>query len=268
MVNKRDPNFQMLWRALALLIIVIGLSVLATLHFGQEVLIALGLILTQMKVIAKKLVGIELPAILAWLKSQAEVFFRVELLKKWLSTTVVPLLLGNAVIRRIERFLGRYKAAVRSRYMALLRWYRKLEWYEKLVAALIILFAALALSVSSIGVWLILFSVKLPLWVAAVAAAAGRMVWTTIEKMAFRSLAFLQLTWVWKLLQWALPESVLERKRKLDYRVARMVVRRRRMTVKQLAERKDSLSMRLALIAEYLRQPVGRDTKNDPSDKP
>lgn len=251
----------MLLRALVLLVIVIGLSVLATLHFGQDVLIALGLILTQIKVIAKKLAGIELPAVLAWVKAQAEVFLRIELFKKWLSTTLIPLLLGNAVIRRIERFLGRYKMAVRHRYMALLRWYRALEWYEKVVAALIILFAALALSVSSIGVWLILFSVKLPLWVIAVTAAFGRMVWASVEKMAFRSLAFFQLTWAWKALQWVLPEAVLERKRRLDYRVARMVVRKRRMTLKQLAEKKDSLPLRLALIAEYLRQPVGPAAK-------
>ena len=249
----------MLWRALVLLILVVGLSVLATIQFGQDVLIALGLILTQLKVISKKLAMFEWPAFLTWLKTQAEVFFRVELLKKWLSTTVIPLLLGNAVIRRFERFLGRYKAAVRSRYMALLRWYRKLPWYEKTIAALIILFAALALSVSSVGVWLILFSVKLPLWVAAVLATFVRMVSSTVEKMVFRSLAFLQLTWAWKLLKLVLPQAVLDRKRKLDYRVARMVVRRRRLTLRQLEERKDSLPLRLALIAEYLRQPVGPD---------
>ena len=104
----------------------------------------------------------------------------------------------------------------------------------------------------------------MPLWAAAVLASLGRMVWASIEKMAFRTVAFLQLTWGWRLLTWVLPEAVLERKRRLDFRVARIVVRRRRLTLKQLADKKDSLPMRLALIAEYLRQPAGRAP--DPTD--
>ena len=36
--------------------------------------------------------------------------------------------------------------------------------------------------------------------------------------------------------------------------MARAVVRRRRMTVRQLHEQKDSLSLRLSLIAGYFRQ--------------
>ena len=66
----------MFLRPLALLVIAIGLSVAATLYFGHEVLIALGLILTQIKVIGKKLAMVELPLVLAWLKTQTSAFFR------------------------------------------------------------------------------------------------------------------------------------------------------------------------------------------------
>lgn len=55
----------MFLRPLALLVPAIGLSVAATFYFGHEVLIALGLILTQIKVIGKKLAMVELPLILA-----------------------------------------------------------------------------------------------------------------------------------------------------------------------------------------------------------
>lgn len=246
-------TWRMLLRGIILLIAAVAVSVAATLYFGQEVLVALGLILTQMKVIGKKLVGIELPAILAWLKMQSAVFFRIELLKKWLTTTLLPLLLGKAVLRRIAAYLSRYRRAVRLRYVRLLRWYRRLHWGEKILAALIILAATVALSVTSLGLWLILFSVKLPLWIAAVATAFGRMVWVSVQKMAFKAVAFLQLSLVWRALRRLLPMSWLERKRRFDYRVARTVIRRRRMTLKQLEARKDNLPFRMGLLVEYLR---------------
>ena len=240
-------------RGFLLLIAAILFSVAATIYFGQEVLIALGLILTQLKVIAKKLAGVELPLILAWLKTQSSAFFKIELIKKWLTTTLLPLLLGKALLRRIAAFTERYRRAVRLRYMRLLRWYRKLSRFEKVVSALIILFATLALSVTSLGLWLILFSVKIPLWIVAVATALGKMTWTSIQKMAFRAAAFLQLSLLWKGLKRLLPASWLEWKRRFDYRVARTVIRRRRMTVRQLETRKDSLPFRMGLLFDYLR---------------
>ena len=243
----------MFLRAFALLIIAIGLSVLATIHFGQDVLIALGLILTQAKIIAKKLIGIELPLVFAWLKMQTTVFFRIELIKKWIMSTVLPLLLGKALLRRIAAFLARYRAAVRRRYVRMLIWYRRRHPVEKVIAALIILLATIALSVTSLGLWLILFSVKLPLWIAAVATAFGRMIWTTASKMAFKAVAFLQLSLGWRLVKRILPAALLERKRRFDYRVARAVVRRRRLTIRQLAAKKDSLPFRIGVMVEYLR---------------
>ena len=242
----------MLLRALALLFAAVSLSVAATIYFGADVLIALGLILTQIQLIAKKVMVIKLPAVLAWVKAQAAVFFRIELLKKWFMTTLLPLLLGKAVLRRFAAYLGRYRRAVRYRYVRLLRWYQTLQPAEKVVAALIILFATVALSVTSLGLWLILFSVKLPLWIAAAATAFWRMTWLSVQKMAFKAVAFFQLAWLWRGLSRILPASWLEKKRRFDYRVARAVVRRRRLTVRQLAERKDSLPFRIGLLVEYL----------------
>ncbi|MEM8740733.1 MAG: hypothetical protein AAGE13_04475 [Pseudomonadota bacterium] len=58
----------------------------------------------------------------------------------------------------------------RARHAALLAWYRGLGRIERVLAALVILFATIALSVTSLELWLILFSVKLPLWAAAAVA--------------------------------------------------------------------------------------------------
>ena len=243
-------------RALALLFAAVAISIAATMYFGQDVLIALGLILTQAKVMAKKMVGLELPAIIIWLKVQASIFFRIELLKKWITTTLLPLLLGRALLRRIAAWTGQYRRALRLRYMRLLRWYRRLHPAEKIIAALIILCATIALSVTSLGLWLVLFSVKLPLWFAAAATAFWKMIWTSVQKMTFRAVAFLQLSLGWRAVKKILPSALLERKRKFDYRVARAVIRRRRLTLRQLAERKDSLPFRMGLIFEYWRGSV------------
>lgn len=258
----------MFLRAVLLLFLVVGLSVAATLYFGDEVLLALGLILIQLKIVAKKIAMIEWPSILVWLKTEIAQFFRIELLKKWFMTTALPLLIGNAVFRKLEAFVASYRAAISAQYDRLLRWYDGLQWYEKLIAALILLFGTLGLAVSSLGLWLILFSIKLPIWLIAAVSAFGRMVVLSVRKMLFKAVAFFQLSWLWKILRRRLPEEYLERKRKFDFRVARMVVRRRRMTVRQLAEKKDGLSMRLSLIAAYFRQP--RPEIPDPvrTDKP
>ncbi len=243
----------MFWRAVLLLILVAGASIALTYAFGAKVLLALGLILAQLKIIGSKLMGIELPGIIVWLKTQASLFFRIELLKKWFLSSMMPLMLGPALRRRIEQIVTRYKAAVLARYDAMMAWYRGLEWYEKTVAALIMVFATLGLSVSSLGLWLVLFSVKLPFWLIAASTALGRMLWASFSKMIFKTLAFLQLGWAWKWLRHHLPKDYLDRKRRWDFRVARAVVRQRRLTVRQLHDSKDTVSMRWALLKAYFR---------------
>ncbi len=244
----------MFWRAVLLLVLVTALSVALTLWFGDEVLIALGLILLQLKVIGQKIVSIELPAVLVWLKTQSRLFLRIELIKKWVMSSFVPLIMGSALRNRLEAIFAGFKVAAQDRYQRMMTWYSGLEWYEQLVAALIVILATLSLSVSSIGLWVILFSVKLPFMIAAGVGALWRMLWTTLAKWLFKLIAFLQLGWAWKWVERRLPESYLERKRRWDFRVARAVVRRRRMTLRQLHEQKHSLSMRLSLIAGYFRQ--------------
>ena len=244
----------MILRALLILLVVAGISLALTWYFGETVLLALGLILLQLKIVTKKLTMVQWPAVLTWLKFEASNFLRIELLKKWVMTSLMPLLVGKALLNRLAAALTRYREAVQNRYAALIGWYESLEWSEKTVAALIVLFATLALSVTSLGLWLILFSVKLPFWLLAAVSALGRMAWDSIRKMAFRAVAFFQLGWLWRLIRRLLPPALLERKRRFDIRVARSVVRRRRMTLRQLARGQRNLSLRLALLRETLRQ--------------
>ena len=119
-------------------------------------------------------IAIELPAVLVWLKTQAALFFRIELIKKWIMTTVLPMIMGSALRNRLDALFKRFKAAAADRYSRMMDWYRGLEWYEQVVAALIVIFATLALSVSSIGLWVVLFSVKLPFMIAAGVGAIWR----------------------------------------------------------------------------------------------
>ncbi|WP_417207084.1 hypothetical protein [Antarctobacter sp.] len=241
-----------------MLVVFVALSGAATWYFGHEVLIALGLILTQIKVLMKKLVGVELPVLFVWLKTQGAMFFRVELIKKWIMTSVLPLMLGKALLRRIQLLVKGYLEGVQLRYARLLAWFNRLSPLERAVAWMVILFASLALSVTSMGLWLILFSVQLPLWLVAAGGAALRLTWSTLQKGVFKALAFLQLGWLWKGIKRLLPAAVLERKRRTEFRIARAIVRRRRMTLKQLVERKGRLPFKLGVLAEYLFHPPGR----------
>ena len=247
--------WRMYIRALLLLVLAIGVSLAATWAFGNEVLIALGLILVQVKVIAKKLWMVEWPAVLIWLKAQTLAFFRVELLKKWVMSTLLPLLTGRVLLRRLRGFLERYLSRVRETQARLMDWFANLSKGEKALAWSILFLSTLALSVTSLGLWLVLFSVQFPLWLVAAASATGRMVLTSTQKSLFKMLAFLQLGWLWRSVLRLLPAPFLARKRRLEFRIARAVVRRRRMTVRQLAERKDRLPFRLGLLLEYVFLP-------------
>lgn len=241
-----------------LLLLAIAASVGATIYFGESFVVAFGLLLVQLKLLWKKLALLDLPVVLTWLKLQSAAFFRIELIKKWVMTTLIPLVVGKVTLRRLAGFIRVYTAAIRERYNALLNWYGGLGWVEKSLAAGFVVFATLALGVSTVGLWLVLFSVKIPLWLAAVAAATGRMIWASVEKTAFKTIAFLQLRWLWTFLKRLLPTGLLRWKRRFDYRMARAVIRRRRMTLRQVAARKDSLPFRMGLMVDYL---TGRSEK-------
>lgn len=242
----------MLLRTVLLLFLAIAASVGATLYFGESVIVAFGLLLVQLKLLSKKVSLLEVPVILTWIKAQGSVFLRIELLKKWFMSTLVPLVVGKATLRRVARFVRGYSSALTDRYQALLNWYGDLGWVEKTLAAAIVVLATLALGVSSIGLWIVLFSVKIPLWLAALAATLGRMIWATLQKAVFKTIAFLQLRWFWAFVRRLLPARVLLWKRRLDYRIARAVIRRRRMSLRQVAARKDSLPFRMGLMVDYL----------------
>ncbi len=242
----------MFLRTFLLLLLAIAASVGATIYFGESFIVAFGLLLVKLKLLSKKIAVLDLPVILAWLKLQAGAFLRVELAKKWVMTTLIPLVVGKVTLRRIAEFISGYTRALSDRYDAVLRWYGDLGWVEKSLAAAIVILATLALGVSTVGLWLVLFSVKIPLWLVAVAATTGRMIWASVQKTVFKTLAFLQLRWLWSFLRRLLPAGLLRWKRKLDYRIARAVIRRRRMSLRRVAERKDSLPFRMGLMADYL----------------
>jgi hypothetical protein len=84
------------------------------------VLLALGLVLTQLQIIAKKLMAVELPSILSWLKTKASAFFRIEIFKKWFLSSILPLLIGNAVYKRLEKFVAQYRAGIAAQYTAMM----------------------------------------------------------------------------------------------------------------------------------------------------
>lgn len=242
----------MLFRTIILLLLAIAASVGATLYFGESVIVAFGLLLVQLKLLSKKIALVDLPVVLAWLKLQSGAFFRIELIKKWIMTTLVPLVIGKATLRRFAGFIRGYTSALKDRYDSLLNWYGNLNWIEKSLAAAIVILASLALGVSTVGLWVVLFSVKIPLWLIAAAATVGRMIWASIQKTVFKALAFLQMRWFWSLIRRLLPTRLLRWKHRLDYRIARAVIRRRRMSLRQLAEKKDSLPFRMGLMADYL----------------
>ena len=151
-------------------------------YFRFDVLVALGLILMQAKIVAKKLVAVELKSVVAQLKAVGSTFLRIKVLKKWPMT--LPHLVGKALLRKLDTFLSRYRDAIFRQYDRSISWYNAMVWHVKIVVALIVVFAALGLSVSSVGLWVILLSVKLPLWIVPAFSSGVQMTWATIRKVA------------------------------------------------------------------------------------
>lgn len=238
-------------RALAILILVLTASLLLTWHFGADVLLALGLILTQIKLLWGKVLGLQLPTALIWLKSQFAPFFRVELIKKYIYSTLLPVALGAGIRRRVASLMARTKSAVTARFGAMMGWYRGLDWRLRIVATLIVITGTLGLSVAFAGLWLVLFSVQLPFWLLAILGTAARSIIQSTGKFAFKTVMFLQLGWLWRFLKRRLPPEYLERKRRFDFRLVRKVVRQRRMTWQQLEA--GGIALRLALLRAYVK---------------
>lgn len=249
----------MLVRALAILTVMVTLSVGLSIYFGAEILAALGLILAQLKVVITKVMALSSQTIMLWLRAQGLNFARVELAKRWFLKSLVPMLIGAANQRRIAAFVHTYTAFARARFDAMMGWYYAQPRQMRILMILIAMAATLALAITSMSLWLLLFSVQLPLWILAGLAAFWQMIWQTVQKLIFRTLAFMQLFRAWGYLRNRVPPAYLERLRQFNFRVARVVVRRRRMTLAQLHKRKGSWAMRWALFREYFRQsrPTG-----------
>lgn len=241
-------------RALALLIATLAVSTGLSWWFGAEVLAALGVILAQSKILLARMFSLGTGPLLAWLKMQGVNFARVEIGKRWFFRSLLPLLIGAAAQRRIAREAARLKSGIRARHDGLMRWYASLSRPVRVIAVLTAILATLALALTTMSLWLLVFTVQVPFWILATFGAFGQMIWNTVQKLAFRTIAFMHIGRLWTFLKRRLPDAALRRKRRLDYRVTRMVVRRRRMTVAQLHAQKYGLRMRAALICEYLRR--------------
>ncbi|MEM8788551.1 MAG: hypothetical protein AAGE76_09840 [Pseudomonadota bacterium] len=243
----------MLIRALAILVAVIALSIGLSIMFGAEVLAALGMAVNQLKLLFAKAAALSSRSVLIWLRAQGLNFARVEIAKRWLTKSLIPLLIGAALQRRIAAWVGQYVDLAKATYSRLMDRYRALPRPVRIVMILIAMFGMLALALSSMSLWLFLFSVQLPVWIIATLGAFWQMTWRSLQKMVFRTLAFMQIYRVWGLLRRRVPQPYLHRLRRFNFRVARIVVRRRRMTVGQLKSQKDGLAMRWALLREYFR---------------
>ncbi|MHA3978448.1 hypothetical protein ACW9UR_12245 [Halovulum sp. GXIMD14794] len=243
----------MLLRALILLGLVASASVALSYMFGAEVLAALGMMISQAKIVLAKLFTVTTKGAFIWLKAQGINFARVEIGKRWFMKSLVPMLIGAANQRRIAGFFATFKESAKTRYAAMMDWYKELPLAVKIISILIVMFATLALAISSMSLWLLVFSVQLPFWIIAGATAFGTIIWKSVQKLVFRTIAFMQLYRIWGFLKKRVPPEYLARKRRFDYRIARIVVRRRKMTLAQMKTGKDSVAMRLALIREYFR---------------
>ncbi|MEM8822427.1 MAG: hypothetical protein AAGB10_08580 [Pseudomonadota bacterium] len=243
----------MLARALALLCVLIGVSLGLSYWFGAEVLAALGLIFSQIKIVFARAMALSSNTLLIWLKAQGMNFARVEIAKRWLLKSLVPMLIGAVNQRRIATFVKAYTSYAKERFDRMMAAYQALPRPTRYVLILVAMSASLALALTTMSLWLLLFSVQLPMWILAGLAAFWQLIWQTLQKFIFRTLAFMQLFRAWGYLRDRVPPAYLQRLRRFNFRIAREVVKRRRLTVAQLHNQKDSVGMRWALLREYFR---------------
>ena len=240
-------------RALAILAVLAGLTLGVSYYLGAEILAALGLIVSQIKIVAGKIAALSSRTVLVWLKAQGLNFARVELGKRWIVKVLIPMLIGASLQRRISLLVADFVAGFKLRVQRLNAVYQTWPMPVKITAMLAVLCAVLLLALSSMSLWLLIFSVQLPIWIMASVGSLGGILSRSLQKLLFRTVMFMQLHRLWGAVKRRLPQSYLDRKRRFDYKVARIVVRRRKMTVAQLHAQKDGWAMRWALIREYFR---------------
>ena len=165
----------MFFRAGVILQVVSVIAISFTIYFSYDVLVALGLILMQAKVVAKKLVRVELPFVPGVTQGCKLDVPSYRVAEEMADDTALPLLVGKALLHKLDTFLSRYCDTICSQCDGSIGCYNALGWYVKVVATLIVVFATLGLSVSSVGLWVILVSVKLPFWLVAAFSSGVRM---------------------------------------------------------------------------------------------
>lgn len=255
----------MLTRAVAVLAFLIAVSFGLSWALGGEALAALGLILVQLKIVFAKVGTISTKTIIAWVKAQGVNFARVEVAKRWVLKSLLPLIIGASLQRKIAAVFGKFLEGYKRRKEALMANYHSWPKPVQAIAIACSLLAILAMSLTTMSVWLFIFSVQLPIWILAASGSLWKMLLGVVQKLLFRTIAFMQLYKIWGFIKKRLPESYLRKKRQFDFKVARIVVRQRKMTVAQLRAQKDSLGMRVALVREYFRhkRPDADDTDSD-----
>lgn len=235
-------------RAIIILTLVASASLGLTYLLGAEILAAAGLILAQAKIVLARAASLSGGAILAWLKAQGLNFARVEIAKRWFLKSLLPLIIGAALQRRISQSLGFMKDKVATRQAAIMEWYSDLPKLVRWIVLGLGILAMLGLTMSSLGLWVLVFTVQVPVWLVAVGSAGGQMLWRTLQKTVFKTLAFMKLMSVVAFLRRRMPEGAKRQVRRMEFRMARRVVRQRKLTLRQLSAQKDGAAMRLALL--------------------
>ncbi len=242
----------MLVRALLILFAIGSVTAGVSYIFGAEILAALGMIFSQLKVVTARVMAMSSGTVLAWLKAQGINFARVELGKRWLLKTLLPLLVGAAMMRRLSQLAAGFKARFVETSNQLTNWYRELPTAVRIVGILIAMCGILALAVTTMSLWLLIFSIQLPIWVAAAFAAFGQMIWQSLQKAVFRAIAFFKLTKIWAFLKKRLPETQQQGLKRFERKMARNVIRQRRAAVARLKASKLPKT-----VAKALHKPPG-----------
>ncbi|MEO0914791.1 MAG: hypothetical protein AAFY59_17715 [Pseudomonadota bacterium] len=238
-------------RALLLLGFLATASIGLTYFLGAEILAALGMILAQLKIVLAKAASLSSGVVLNWLKAQGINFARVEIAKRWFLKSLLPLILGAALQRQIASAFGRGKEIVARRQAALMGWYRELPKPARWAVLALGIVAMLGLTMSSLGLWVLVFTVQVPIWLVAAGSAGLQVLWRTLQKMVFRTLAFMKIMTAWGFLRRRMPAGARRRLRRMEFRIARTVVRQRKLTLRQVRNQKDGLAMRWALLKAW-----------------
>ncbi len=185
-----------------------------------------------------------------WLKLMLVNFFKVEILKKWMITVAIPLLIGIKNRQSLKRFLRRLRTRVELRRRYLMLRYRALSPVWRLVLGVGVVGAILVLSLFVWWFGFLLFLVKIPAWISGPLWYLWSFFTLAIQKAVFQIVVFLHLDRLWRRLKSFLPQRIIRRWRAANYRALRMAIKRRNLTADQLKVKKQKLTLRLSLRKE------------------